>query len=56
MKNKGFYIATQEDDVIGFGITFVYMKAEKDFQIAVQFLDMTMAIGYVFEDKKGEGE
>lgn len=48
MKDKGFYFAMREDDVIGFGITLVYLKTEKDFQIAIQFLDMTMAIGYVF--------
>ena len=54
MKNKGFYIAMKEDDVIGFGITMVYMKAEKDFQLAIQFLDVTMAIGYVFENKESK--
>ena len=48
MTEKGFYVAMKEEPVFGLGVALVYMKEEKDLQFSITFLDMTMAIGYVF--------
>lgn len=46
--NKGFYIASRESDCWGFSFALVYNTADKDFQLAIMFFNLMVAIGYTF--------
>lgn len=49
MQDRGFYVACEQSDAIGFSITLVYVKDEKDLQFSIMIGNLTFAIGYVFE-------
>lgn len=46
--DKGFYIGIRQDETIGFSFAIVYLKENKDFQIALQIWDLMLAVGYNF--------
>lgn len=48
MRNKGFYIATEETDAFGISFAIVYIPEEKDFQISLMIGNFNVAIGYTF--------
>lgn len=48
MNNKGLYFACDELHAWGFSFAVVYDAEHRDFQIAIMFLNIMVAIGYTF--------